>query len=166
MMGKEYWCAVAVRDGADLRLVLSVKRNSRGEFFVLVPHPNGKWDAHLSYHRDGKLHIKTHKQRPTPDVQRQPLSGQFSGREHLGKFLVKVSEVICDPNKFTEVMEVPANELEPSDSFVAVDLVAPGAEAMPEEELLGQIVREKVFDKTDPQVVIKIGTQPRDSAIG
>ena len=160
-MMKEYWYAVAVREGADLQLVVSVKRNSKGEFFVLVPHPNGKWDAHLSYHLDGKLHIKTHTQRPTPAVQRQPLTGQFRGTEHLGKFNVKVSEVICDPNKFTEVMELPADELAPRDSFVAVDLVAPGGKPMPEEELLGKIAREKVFDDTDPQIVIRIGTQPQ-----
>jgi hypothetical protein len=160
MKDGEYRYALAVREGDDLQLVLSVRRNPKGEFFVLVPHPDGKWDAHLSYHRSGKLHIKTHGGRPTPAVQRQSLRGQFRGTEHLGKFNVKVVGVICDSSKFTKVMEVPADELASRDSFVAVDLVAPGGRPMPEEELLGKIVREKVFDDTDPQIAIRIGTQP------
>src|SRR4051812_37873457 len=56
----EYRYAVAVRDGSDLWLVLWVRRSRKGEFFVMVPRSDGKWDPHTSYHLDGTLHVKSH----------------------------------------------------------------------------------------------------------
>jgi hypothetical protein len=46
---------VAVRDDG-LWLVLWVRRNRSGEFFVMVPRTKKGWDPHTSYHRDGTFH--------------------------------------------------------------------------------------------------------------
>ena len=55
--GGVIYYAVAAREGGDLWLVLRVKYSPRSGFYVLVPHPEHKWDAHLSYHLCGRLHI-------------------------------------------------------------------------------------------------------------
>ena len=49
----KYLYAVAAREGGDLWLVLRVKYNPQSGFYVLVPHPERKWDAHVSYHSSG-----------------------------------------------------------------------------------------------------------------
>jgi hypothetical protein len=51
--------AVAARDRDNLWLVLRVSHAESG-FYVLVPHPDPTWDAHRSYHTNGRLHLKTH----------------------------------------------------------------------------------------------------------
>jgi hypothetical protein len=132
--------AVAAHEGDSLWLVLRIHRGRTG-FFVLVPHPDRKWDAHVSYHTNGRLHLKTHGRQPLPHRMVQPLTGQFSGSVHLGKFEIGNVGVICDPAKFRRVMEVPAERLRNPGSFIVVDVAAPGAHPMPSEELLGDIVR-------------------------
>jgi hypothetical protein len=90
----------------------------------------------------------------------QPLTGQFNGSVHLGKFAVGHVGVIRDPAKFRRVIEVPAESLRNPGSFIAVDVAAPGAQPMPSEELLGDIVETNLIAETDPNIVIRIGMQP------
>jgi hypothetical protein len=151
--------AVAAREGANLWLVLRIKYNPRSGFYILVPHPDRKWDAHLSYHISGVLHIRTHGRQPVPDQQRQPLTDQFQGAEHLGKFSVGHVGLVCDETKFNDVIEVPAEKLTVSGSFVAIDLVRPGCEPKPAKEMLGDILQEEIIDKTNPHVVVRVGMQ-------
>ena len=80
----EFRYAVAVKDVADLRLMLWVKRSRKGEFFVLVPRGDREWDIHTCYHLDGTPHMKSHRNKVLTSDQRQPLSGAFRGSEHLG----------------------------------------------------------------------------------
>ena len=70
--------AVAIEDGATLWLTLWVKRNSRGESFILYPRGNGSWNPHASYHRDGTYHQKSHNLKSMVQ-KRQPLD-QFRAR--------------------------------------------------------------------------------------
>jgi hypothetical protein len=100
---------VAVRDDG-LWLVLWVRRNRSGEFFVMVPRPKEGWDPHTSYHRDGTFHAKSfgHKFQVQ---QRQSLTGEFRGTEHLGAYGgygPKSVGAVCDPSAFTGVVEVHA----------------------------------------------------------
>ena len=72
--------AVAVRDGADLWLVLWVKRSTKSEYFVMFPRDEPGWDPHASYHRDGSLHQKSH-DRKMLVFQRQVPGPAFKGTE-------------------------------------------------------------------------------------
>ena len=58
--------AVAVREGTGLFLVLWVRRNQKGEYFVLKPMSDRQLDLHSRYHRDGTLHHKIVKQKVLP----------------------------------------------------------------------------------------------------
>lgn len=51
--------AAAVSDACELWLALWVKRNPKGEYFVMFPRDEPGWNPHASYHRDGRLHQKT-----------------------------------------------------------------------------------------------------------
>jgi hypothetical protein len=83
----EYRYAVAVRESSDLWMTLWVKRNRRGEFFVMVPRADRGWDPHTSYHLDGTFHMKSHGHKGLFDLpKRQPLTGTFRGTEHLGTY--------------------------------------------------------------------------------
>jgi len=79
----EYRYAVAVREGSDLWLALWVKRSKKGEFFVLLPRKDGRWDNHTSYHLDGTRNMKSRGRHVFEPSQRQPLTGQFRGTESL-----------------------------------------------------------------------------------
>ena len=75
----EYKYAVAVREGTHLWLVLWIRRNPRGEYFVLKPMGNRNWNPHSSYHIDGTRHDKSFGRRVLPPRKLQPLTGQFRG---------------------------------------------------------------------------------------
>ena len=76
----EHRYAVAIEDGADLRLALVVRRSRKGEYFVLMPR-DGDWNLHASYHIDGRYHHKSYDQASLMPQLRQRFD-QFKGTEH------------------------------------------------------------------------------------
>jgi hypothetical protein len=152
----EYRYAVAIRKGVDLWLTLWVKRDPKGDFYVFAPRPDGRWNPHVSYHRNGRFHSKSYN-RPGIIKQLQPLTGKFKGTEHLGIHGGHGTSVgaICDPADFNGVVEVPIGVLGPKDGMVLVDLVEPGYKPLPHP---GKIVQEKVFNDFVPHVVIRIAS--------
>jgi hypothetical protein len=150
----EYRYAVAIRKNSDLWLTLWVKRNRKGEFFVMVPRADGELNAHASYHLSGRFHFKSYGRAGiTKDI--QPLTGKFIGAENLGQFAGHGTRggAICDPADFTGFVEVPDGILGPAKGAVLVDLVEPSCSP---HSLLGKIVREQTFKDTIPCVVIRV----------
>jgi hypothetical protein len=155
----EHRYAVAVRENADLWLTLWVRRSRKGEFFVMVPRGDRDWDPHTSYHLDGTVHMKGHGRRVLPPQKRQPLTGAFSGSEHLGAYYghgPKSVGAVCDATAFSGVVEVPLGVLGPRHGGVTVDLVEPGHE--PTRSPLTRIVTRQVFREITPWVVITVGS--------
>jgi hypothetical protein len=151
----EYRYAVAVRDGSDLWLTLRVKRSKKGEFFIMVPRQDPGWDVHLSYHLDGRRHLKSFGHKTVPQ-KLQPLTGKFRGTANLGSHMghgPKHVGAICDPADFSGVVEVAPGVLGPRDGSVVVDLVEPNYEpiAWP-----AKVVQQQVFRDTVPWVVIRV----------
>jgi hypothetical protein len=147
--------AVAVCDSSDLWLTLWVRRSRKPEFFVMVPRGDSGWDPHTSYHNDGKLHMKSHGTKL--DVRQcQPLTEPFRGTEHLGVYLghgPKSVGAICDPTAFSGVVRVAPGVLGPRQGRVIVDLVEPGCDPMPCED----VVQQEVFrDEPTPWVIIRV----------
>jgi len=125
----EYRYAVAVRDETGrLWLTLWVRRDPKGDYFVMLPRKDRRWHPHVSYHRDGRLHSKSHGRKLLSAQKRQRLDAAFRGSENLGAFAghgPKNIGAICDPSAFSGVLEVPVGVLGPRDGTVIVDLVEP-----------------------------------------
>jgi hypothetical protein len=151
--------AVAVREQSDLWLLLWVRRNRKGEFFVMVPRapqPGAKrgWDPHNSYHLDGTRHSKSFG-RKMASTKLQPLTGTFRGTVPLGAFAgygPKTVGAICDPTHFTGVVEVASGILGPRHGEVIVDLVEPSHEPI----TWLNVVQTEIFKDAVPWVVIRI----------
>jgi hypothetical protein len=151
----EYRYAVAIADGADLRLALVIRRSRKAECFILYPR-DGEWDPHSSYHHDGKYHHKSHGQKMGIVSPRQRLD-QFVGTEHLGSFLgFGTAAPICDPANFTSVLKVPTGILGSTHGRVLVDLVQPGVRPNSLHRDGLQIIREETYVDCSPGVVIAI----------
>jgi len=156
----EYRYAVAIREDDRLWLTLWVRRSPAGEFFILMPRSDRGWNPHTSYHRDGRLHMKSHGVTVLPPERRQPLTGQFRGAEHLGALYGhgKKTGAICDPSAFNGVVEVPPGVLGPRHGGVTVDLVEPGCQ--PAAFDWGQIFVRDTFRDVTPWVVITVIRSP------
>jgi len=154
----EYRYAVALRDGPDLWLTLWVKRDPKGDVYVLVPRTDGGWDPHTSYHRDGRMHSKDFG-RAFGVKQLQPITSAFRGTEHLGMFAghsPKKLGAVCDPAAFSGIVEFAPGVLGPRDGVVVVDLIQqPGIEPL---TLPGhRVIKRQDFDNAFPSLVIRIG---------
>jgi hypothetical protein len=151
---KEFRYAVAVRDGAGLWLAMTVRRDPKGDVYVLYPRQEG--NPHASYHPDGTFHYKADDS-TMMSKQCQPLTEKFKGSEHMGMFAGHFEDVgaDCNPANFSDVLEVPSGILGPHDGFVAVDLVEPGCEAKGE---LGQkVLLTRTYNHSFPSIVIRVG---------
>ncbi len=151
----EHRYAVAVRDGANLWLVLWVRCSPTGEFFVIRPMGDRDRNPHTSYHLDGTRHMKSYGRKSTPQ-RRQPLTGPFHGIEDLGiesGYSPKSVGAICDPAAFSGVVEVPSGVLGPVHGAVGVVLLEPG-HALPDYTWGYEVVTQMVFRDVSPHVVI------------
>jgi hypothetical protein len=152
--------AVAVRD-TELLLVLRIKRNLKGEVFVLFPRSEREdWDPHTSYHADGYHHQKAFdkklmiRKRANPD-------DNFRGSENLLTTGVASDEpaaigVLCKPGRFADVLEIPIAELSPQKyrTYLAVDLIQPGA--APVLTPCAVVLRQKVFQDAIPWISVTL----------
>jgi hypothetical protein len=150
--------AVAIQDESNLWLTLWVRCSRKGEVFILYPRADSTWNAHASYHLDGTFHQKSFGVASDVTIQqRQPLTGDFKGAEHLGAYGGHGSTsigAVCDPAAFTEVLIVDSSPLGARHGVVAVDLVEPGFEPAAVED--DQIIR-RIFPRpSGPSVVITI----------
>lgn len=155
----EHRYAVAVREASGLWLTLWVRRSKIGEYFIIVPRADRKWDPHTSYHLDGRFHSKSFGRKHTVQ-KRQPLTGQFRGTEHLGAHAghgPKRVGAVCDPASFSGVVEVRPGILGPFDGGVLVDLVEPGCNPI---WWPAPMRRQFIFKDAKPWVVIRVFSKP------
>ena len=123
--------AVAVRNG-DLYLFLRIRRSPRGDVYIAIANRGGKWNPHGSWHADGRYHQKGHNHASMVH-QRQKPDASFRGTENHSTICIEPDYarkvgVICDPNQFSEVLEIRVEKLRPlpSPTNISVDLSAPG----------------------------------------
>jgi hypothetical protein len=150
----EFKIAVAVRDGTELLLTMTVRRDHKRDVYVIYPRQEG--NPHASYHHNGTFHHKTHDHAMMPST-RQPLTDAFKGCEHMGMFGghgPKTIGAICNPANFSAVIEVAPGILGPGDGFVAVDLVEPGCDPI---DLFNPVTNAQVFKDAIPWIVVRVG---------
>ncbi len=140
--------AVAVREGADLFLVLWVRRNQKGEYGVLKPMSDRHVDLQNRHHRDGTLYHEIVKQKFFP-AQKSPSFPILNG------FTPKDTGAICDPKAFTGIVEVAAGILGPRHGCIGVCLVEPGT-GLPDYTWAYDVFTQTVFREVSPHVVVSI----------
>ena len=162
--------AVAVRDGALLLLFLWVKRSVAGDFYAFLHRPHDtSINAHASYHTDGRYHVKSHDMSSRNKIMRQlkqKPDQNFSGTENLLEQTITLANVRsigddCDPNRFSEVFEIDASQLE-TQTFIRVtaDLVSHGhgPNLVPN----ARIVRQSKFRNSSPFLVLTLYEMPHE----
>lgn len=154
--------AVAIRDRSALWLTLWIKCDPQGDIYVFVPRADRPWNAHTSYHHDGKFHSKSYGRKRRHE-KRQPLvpPENFRGSEHLGADGSHgIGIVRCDPKDFNEVIIVEPGILDRDHGSVVVDLVQPGYAPKPGPS----VTQTRVFYRgAHPSVAITIC--PHDQAV-
>jgi hypothetical protein len=123
--------AVAVRDGEDLLVLITVKRGPRGDVYVNIPRPLiHDWKPHSSYHASGQGHKKSFDRKF--DVRhRQPPDQNFRGTEALEHLVItpgghRAINLPCQLSEFDDVFEIPHCDLPKDHGRLCVDLVEPG----------------------------------------
>jgi hypothetical protein len=152
----EFKIAVAVREGDQLLLTMAVRRDHKGDVYVLYPRHED--NPHASYHHDGKFHHKSDNYAMLSQ-KRQPLTDAFKGCEHMGMFGghdPKTIGAICNPANFSEVIEIEPGILDLRAGYVAVDLVEPGSDPL---DLFNPVTHERVFKDSIPWIVVRVGRQ-------
>lgn len=154
----ETMIAVAVRDGEDLFLSLRVKRNDRGEIFVLLPtgetEPGSKrWNAHWSYHEDGWVHYKSFG-KPRFRTKGQEPDANFTGTAPPLILYIEPDHLdeLCNPTEFSDVMEIPIDRLRNKETGLSIDLTAPGDQP----NIAGPILQRSEFKDTIPWIVVTL----------
>jgi hypothetical protein len=169
----EQMFAVAVRDGNDLFLWLRLRRAASGIYYMVPTGRSGpewkKWNPHGSLHKDGRSHHKSFDQKIFPQQRQKPNAG-FRGTEQMVTRPIASDEprafgVICDPAEFSEVMEIPVEMLSPKkyETQISIDVTEPGGKAinlMPDSQILAQ----RVFNGSIPQLLVTLFTMPSASA--
>lgn len=153
--------AIAIEDGADLRLGLVIRRSQKDEIFILIPR-GGEWDPHSSYHADGTHHHKSYGQVFKSNLpKRQPLGPTFKGTEHLGSIYgFGTAAPICHRDNFTSVTAIPSSILSGTRGSINIDLVEPGISPNPIHRDGKQIFLEKAYRDGSPWIVIAVIAQP------
>lgn len=162
MQDKSKKYAVAIRDGEELFLFLRITRNGKGEVFVIHPR-DSEWDAHASYHADGRIHQKSYDQkfmvrevaRPAAFSQTETLLHGEISQDHA-----RAINVPCKPDQFLEIFEIPNSNLRLENRVgkcalnIIVDLTAPGGE--PNLPTGARTIRQKSFQDAVPWVTVTV----------
>jgi hypothetical protein len=161
---------VGVRDATGLRLLARIARRPSGIFY-LIPRTNAEfgieadrnWDPHVSYHTDGRHHVKSFDQRVSSPYYRQPLDQRFSGAEPLFDQSFQPGELsgvpaLVDTSPLAQVFEIPAASIDSTTVYViSVSLLAPHA-ALPQRDWLA-VVAEQTFRDAEPWIHVALCTR-------
>ena len=160
---REY--AVAVRNGENLFLFLSICRAPQGDVYVNWPRRyEPDWNPHSSYHASGQYHHKSfgHKalvrHRPKPDANLPDTENVVT--TGIASDEPSAVNTPCRPESFEDVFEIPLSDLRPEKyrTFVSVDIsdrdgepiITPGA----------TVIRQAVFRDSVPWICVTLFDTP------
>ena len=173
--GKIY--AVAVRDAGDLFLLARVRRSPKGGIFVSYAHKEPKdsggpkdwknWDPHTSYHANGRLHQKWFGEE-FMILQASKPDSCFRGTANVNRLSVgpnvpRALGVVCRPDEFSDVFEIPVNELRigRDATCIAFNACEPGGQ--PTLPPGARILRQAVFQDAVPWILITVFEDARNT---
>jgi hypothetical protein len=164
--------AVAVRDGDDLFLWIRLRRAASTDIYYVLPTGREddpewkKWNPHGSWHRDGRLHHKSFNKKMFPVEPRQEPNAEFKGAHNLITRGIALDEprtfgVVCDPTKFSDVMEIPVEILSPKhyQTYTSINVSEPGLQRrlMDGTE---EILKRQVFGDAIPHITVTVYAWP------
>jgi hypothetical protein len=145
--------AVAIDDGADLRVTLWVRRAPN--ICVVLQPRDRDWDPHATYHVSGRYHQKSFGM--ASGVQQRQRLDNFKGIEHLGVFMGHGAPLPkCKRSDFTDVIKVAPDVLTGYKGGVMVDLVEPGVAPNPLHREFHEVIQEKTHKDFSPWVVVAV----------
>ena len=159
-MTKTY--AVAVRDGPDLLLVLTIQRKN-GNVYTNIPRPNlPDANPHSSYHASGLVHAKTYNRQAIPR-QRQKPDANFRGTEPVEHLVIAPNDarainVPCRESDFDGVFEIAQKDMGSiKDGRLCVDLAEPSLDP-PLPLPNSTVVCARRFDDAFPSIIVRLVT--------
>jgi len=131
--------AVAVRDGNELFLFLTIARAPAGDVYVNILHgqngPEWKpWEPHASYHASGQHHQSSFDRKGLVFKRQRP-DQNFRGAENVVTMPFPASEAHrlnkpCNSADFHSVLEISTNDLAAANTDISIDVAAPNAGAI------------------------------------
>ena len=121
--------AVAVRDGGDLFVLITIVRDPKGDVHVNSPRPDPNWKPHASYHASGQHHAKSFNHQSFVRCRQRP-DQNFRGTVALEHLVIGPSDHRaikwpCQSSDFHDVFEIAQCDL-PKAGRLCVDLAEPG----------------------------------------
>ena len=152
--------AVAVRDGEELYLLITVNREG-DNVYVNSPRPGEpEWNPHASYHASGQHHAKSFNNKFFPRIRQRP-DQNFRGTESVEHLVIDPSthraiNLPCQSSNFHDVFEIAQCDLPVGRFRLCVDLVEPGAAAPIAPFLGAKIVRQGWFKDRAPWILVTL----------
>ena len=150
--------AIAVRDGGNLFLWLSIVRDPLSDVYAnsARDHIPG-WKPHASYHASGQHHQKSHNQKSLVRQKQRP-DANFSGAENVLTTNISAEEVRsvniqCSPQDFQGVYEIPIDDLKPG-MAIAVDLTDPASTPVANQS--ENVVWKECIQDTQPWIHVRV----------
>ena len=154
--------AMSVHDGGDLYLFLRIRRSPRGDVYTAIANRGGKWNPHGSWHADGRYHQKGHDHASMVRQRQQP-DANFQGTENHSTICIEPDYArtvgrICDPSRFSDVLEIPVEKLRPlpSPTNISIDLSESGGEPI----VAGPILQRWQLRDTVPWILVTLFENP------
>jgi len=152
--------AVAVREDDEVYLFLRVRRNAKGEVFLMFPREQEGWNPHSSIHADGthhqkafyhKFHVQTGEKLTVgfQETKNVVTAGIASGE-------AQAINMRCKADEFSHVFEIPAEKLraEKYRTYVSVDLTPPNGKPIITPDAC--VLQQHIFQDAVPWIVITL----------
>jgi len=144
--------AVSVESSTGPRLLCRLKRAPSG-IYLLIPGEDRRHNVHVSYHVDGRHHIKSYGDKVFRPQKKQRLDGPFRGAEPLFALAIPPGyeshlTIPCRSEQFPAVFELGCEHFTSgAHHTLTVDLVEPNSAALPgpwQEQIWQESIRDAV----------------------
>lgn len=161
--------AIAVRDTTNVWLFAWTKKSRKGDYYVFVPRTDRKWDPHASFHRDGRVHQKSHDRRIPPIRHEMKPDDSFRGAVSLGLYVIDARSVaavgaVCEPGLFDDVLAIPSSVVTGGRGrhLVAIEVVHAGGPSIAQPA--SRVLLERRFVGTVPEFLVTVWEREQDTA--
>jgi len=161
--------AVAVRDGQDLFLFLSICRGPQGDVYVNFPRDcKPRWKPHSSYHASGQQHQRSFGHKFLVQHGHKPDANFINTANVVTTGIAsdepRLINTFCQATDFQEVFEIPIGELrsEKYRPFLSVDITEVNGSPIITPE--AKVLRQAIFQDSVPWILVTLFDTDTDNA--